>query len=152
MSLEPVIRQEREYLQNLVGRIAALRPHLLLAQRNVSGLALQFLEQANIATAYNVKPAVLEAVSRCTRTRIIHTIDKLAVHPAQTGTCDSFEVKTFVFEGRKKTYIYLSGCQPQLGCTIARSRQLNPIKDQTDHRVYGICCLQFEARDLSYAR
>ncbi|KAI9872400.1 MAG: 1-phosphatidylinositol-3-phosphate 5-kinase, partial [Watsoniomyces obsoletus] len=26
MSLDPVIRQEREYLQNLVGRIAALKP------------------------------------------------------------------------------------------------------------------------------
>jgi 1-phosphatidylinositol-3-phosphate 5-kinase len=148
MSLEPVIRQEREYLQNLVGRIAALRPHLLLAQRNVSGLALQFLEQANIATVYNVKPAVLEAVSRCTRTRIIHTIDKLAVHPAQTGTCDSFEVKTFVFEGRKKTYIYLSGCQPQLGCTIALRGAdnliLSKIKRITEFMVYVVYNLKLE--------
>jgi 1-phosphatidylinositol-3-phosphate 5-kinase len=148
MSLEPVIRQEREYLQNLVGRIAALKPHLLLAQRNVSGLALQFLEKANIATAYNVKPAVLEAVSRCTRTRIIHTIDKLAVHPAQTGTCDSFEVKTFVFEGQKKTYIYLSGCQPQLGCTIAlrgaENSILSKIKRITEFMVYVVYNLKLE--------
>ena len=148
MSLEPVIRQEREYLENLVGRIAALKPHLLLAQRNVSGLALEFLEKANIATAYNVKPAVLEAVSRCTRTRIIHTIDKLAVHPAQTGTCDSFEVKTFVFEGRKKTYIYLSGCQPQLGCTIALRGAdnliLSKIKRITEFMIYVVYNLKLE--------
>jgi 1-phosphatidylinositol-3-phosphate 5-kinase len=148
MSLEPVIRQEREYLQNLVNRIAALKPQLLLAQHNVSGLALQFLEKANIATAYNVKPAVLEAVSRCTRTRIIHTIDKLAVHPAQTGTCDSFEVKTFVFEGRKKTYIYLSGCQPQLGCTIilrgAENSILSKIKRITEFMVYVVYNLKLE--------
>ena len=148
MSLEPVIRQEREYLQNLVGRIAALKPHLLLAQCNVSGLALQFLDKANIATAYNVKPAVLEAVSRCTRTRIIHTIDKLAVHPAQTGTCDNFDVKTFVFEGRKKTYIYLSGCQPQLGCTIilrgAENWILPKIKRITEFMVYVVYNLKLE--------
>ena len=148
MSLEPVIRQEREYLQNLVGRIAALKPQLLLAQRNVSGLALEFLQKANIATAYNVKPAVLEAVSRCTRTRIIHTIDKLAVHPSQTGTCDSFEVKTFVFEGRKKTYTYLSGCQPQLGCTItlrgAENSVLSKIKRVTEFMVYVVYNLKLE--------
>jgi 1-phosphatidylinositol-3-phosphate 5-kinase len=148
MSLEPVIRQEREYLENLVGRIAALKPHLLLAQRNVSGLALEFLEKASIATAYNVKPAVLEAVSRCTRTKIIHTLDKLAVHPAQTGTCDSFEVKTFVFEGQKKTYIYLSGCQPELGCTIAlrgaENSTLSKIKRITEFMVYVVYNLKLE--------
>jgi 1-phosphatidylinositol-3-phosphate 5-kinase len=148
MSLEPVIRQEREYLENLVGRIAALKPHLLLAQRTVSGLALEFLEKAGIATAYNVKPAVLEAVSRCTRTKIIHTIDKLAVQPAQTGTCDSFEVKTFVFEGQKKTYIYLSGCQPELGCTItlrgADNSTLFKIKRITEFMIYVVYNLKLE--------
>ncbi|KAJ8606883.1 hypothetical protein MRB53_040636 [Persea americana] len=54
MSLEPVIAQEREYLNNLVGRIAALRPQLLLVQRNVSGLALSLFEKAGIAVAYNL--------------------------------------------------------------------------------------------------
>ena len=44
MSLDPVIAQEREYLRNLVGRIAALQPHVLLVQKNVSGVALQLLE------------------------------------------------------------------------------------------------------------
>ncbi|TKA49312.1 hypothetical protein B0A49_12420 [Cryomyces minteri] len=55
MSLEPVIAQEREYLRNLVNRIAALRPQILLVQRNVSGLALQYLDEANITVAYNIK-------------------------------------------------------------------------------------------------
>ena len=104
MSLEPVIRQEREYLQNLVSRIAALRPQLLLVQRNVSGLALDLLEQANIATAYNVKASVLEAVSRCCQTRIISSVDKLAIKPAQAGTCSNFYLKTYVHKGKKKTY------------------------------------------------
>ena len=148
MSLEPVIRQEREYLANLVGRIAALKPHLLLAQRNVSGLALQFLENANIATAFNVKPTVLEAVSRCTRTRVIHSMDKLAIQPAHLGTCDMFEVKTFVAEGRKKTYLYLSGCLPQLGCTItlrgADRSMLSKIKRITEFMVYVVYNLKLE--------
>src|SRR5699024_2971296 len=68
MSLEPVIRQEREFLENLVSRIAALKPNLLLMEKNVSGLALELLEKLNIATAYNVNSSVLEAVSSCTQT------------------------------------------------------------------------------------
>src|SRR6202043_2199002 len=65
MSLEPVLAQEKEFLRNMVNRIASLRPHLLLVQKHISGLALQYLTEANISVAYNVKQSVIEAVSRC---------------------------------------------------------------------------------------
>ena len=148
MSLEPVIRQEREFLQNLVNRIVALRPQLLLVERNVSGLALEFLEQANIATAYNVKPSVLAAVSRCARTRIISSIDKLAIKPAQAGTCSDFYLKTYVHGGRKKTYMFLSGCAKELGCTIllrgGSNATLAKVKRITDFMVYVVYNLKLE--------
>ena len=148
MSLEPVIRQEREYLQNLVSRIAALRPQLLLVQRNVSGLALDLLEQANIATAYNVKSSVLEAVSRCSQTRIISSIDKLAIKPIQAGTCSNFYLKTYIHKGRKKTYMFLSGCTKELGCTIvlrgADEGTLAKLKRITEFMVYVVYNLKLE--------
>ena len=148
MSLEPVIRQEREFLQNLVNRIVALRPQLLLVERNVSGLALDFLEQAKIATAYNVKPSVLAAVSRCARTRIISSIDKLAIKPAQAGTCSDFYLKTYVNGGRKKTYMFLSGCAKELGCTIilrgGSNATLAKVKRITDFMVYVVYNLKLE--------
>ena len=148
MSLEPVIRQEREFLQNLVNRIAALRPQLLLVERNVSGLALGFLEQANIATAYNVKASVLEAVSRCCQTRIISSIDKLAINPAQAGKCASFYLKTYVNEGRKKTYMFLSGCAKELGCTIVlrgdNDTTLAKVKRITEFMIYVVYNLKLE--------
>ncbi|SLM37344.1 1-phosphatidylinositol-3-phosphate 5-kinase [Lasallia pustulata] len=148
MSLEPVIRQEREFLQNLVNRIAALRPQLLLVQRNVSGLALEFLEQANIATAYNVKPSVLEAVARCCQTRVISSIDKLSIKPAQAGTCASFYVKTYIQGRGKKTYMYLSGCPKELGCTIvlrgASTKTLATVKRITEFMVYVVYNLKLE--------
>lgn len=148
MSLEPVIRQEREFLHNLVSRIVALRPHLLLVQRNVSGLALEFLENANIATAYNVKASVLEAVSRCTQTRIVSSIDKLAIKPAYTGKCEDFYLKTYVHGGKKKTYMFLSGCAKQLGCTIvlrgAKDETLAKIKRITEFMVYVVYNLKLE--------
>ncbi|PWY91220.1 hypothetical protein BO70DRAFT_329602 [Aspergillus heteromorphus CBS 117.55] len=147
MSLEPVIRQEREFLENLVSRIAALRPNLLLVEKNVSGLALELLEKANIATAYNVKSSVLEAVSRCTQTRIITSMDKLVTTPVHSD-CGSFDVKTYVYNGRKKTYMYLSGCSKALGCTIVLrggdSNVLAKVKRITEFMAYVVYNLKLE--------
>lgn len=147
MSLDPVIRQEREYLENLVGRIATLKPDVLLAQRNVSGLALELLEKARITTIFNVKSSVLDAVSRCTQARVAHSMDKLT-QQGSLGSCDSFEIKTFVADGRKKTYVYLSGCPPQLGCTVvlrgADRQTLAKIKRVTEFMVYVVYNLKLE--------
>ncbi|EED16341.1 1-phosphatidylinositol-3-phosphate 5-kinase (Fab1), putative [Talaromyces stipitatus ATCC 10500] len=148
MSLEPVIRQEREFLESLVSRIAALQPNLLLVEKSVSGLALELLEKSNIATAYNVKPSVLEAVSRCTQTRIITSMDKLVTLPSPTGHCGSFDLKTYVYGGRRKTYMYISGCAKELGCTIvlrgANSDVLSRVKRITEFMVYVVYNLKLE--------
>ncbi|KAJ5163101.1 Zinc finger FYVE/PHD-type [Penicillium coprophilum] len=147
MSLEPVIRQEREFLENLVSRISALRPNLLLVEKTVSGLALGLLEQAGIATAYNVKPSVLEAVSRCTQTRIMTSMDKLLTTTLHSE-CSSFDVKTYVHNGRKKTYIYISGCPKELGCTIilrgGDNRLLAKVKRIAEFMVYVVYNLRLE--------
>lgn len=148
MSLDPVIRQEREYLENLVSRIAALRPDVLLSQRNIAGMALELLERARIAVVFNVKPAVLEAVSRCTHAPIYNSVDKLTLPARELGVCELFEVKTFLAEGRRKTYIYISGCPPELGCTIAlrgtNRETLIKIKRITDFMIYVVYNLKLE--------
>ena len=148
MSLEPVIAQEQEYLKNLVGRIATLRPNVLLVQRNVSGLALDLLDKAGITVVYNIKESVLAAVARVTQTTIIKSVDKLAIDPSHLGQCDSFEVKTFVNAGIRKTYIYLSGCQSDLGCTIvlrgANTDVLCKIKRITEFMCYVAYNLKLE--------
>ncbi|KAF7716843.1 Uncharacterized protein PECH_006978 [Penicillium ucsense] len=147
MSLEPVIRQEREFLENLISRIAALHPNLLLVGTNVSGLALALLEQAGIATAYNVKPSVLEAVSRCTQTRIVTSMDKLLTTELRSD-CSSFDVRTYVHNGRKKTYMYISGCPKELGCTIVLrggdAEVLGKVKQITEFMVYVVYNLRLE--------
>ena len=148
MSLEPVIAQEREYLHNLVGRISALRPHILLVQRNVSGLAVRLLEQAGITVAYNIKESVLAAVARVTKTTMIKSVDKLAMDPSHLGGCESFDVRTYMHQGVRKTYIYLSGCQPDLGCTIVLrggdTRTLRKIKRITEFMCYVVYNLKLE--------
>ncbi|KKK26588.1 1-phosphatidylinositol-3-phosphate 5-kinase (Fab1) [Aspergillus rambellii] len=147
MSLEHVLRQEREFLENLISRIAALRPTLLLVEKNVSGLALELLDRASIATVYNVKSSVLEAVSRCTQTRIITSMDKLVTTPVNSD-CGSFDVKTYVYKGQRKTYIYLSGCRKELGCTIVlrggNHDVLTKVKRITEFMTYVVYNLRLE--------
>lgn len=148
ISLEPVIAQEREYLRNLVGRISALKPDVLLVQRNVSGVALQMLQEANITVIYNVKETVLAAVARVTRTIMVKSVDKLSMDPSQLGRCQSFDVRTFVHLGSRKNYIYIAGCDPSLGCTIilrgARIETLRQIKRITEFMCYVVYNLRLE--------
>ncbi|KAK0104208.1 1-phosphatidylinositol-3-phosphate 5-kinase [Cadophora gregata f. sp. sojae] len=151
MSLEPVIAQEKEFLRNMVNRIASLRPQLLLVQKHISGLALQYLAEANITVVYNVKQSVIEAVSRCAQTEIISSIDMVALKPVHIGKSAGFDVKTYVHNdipGRKKTYIYLSGCPKELGCTIAlrgaNMAILSKMKRITEFMVYVVYNLKLE--------
>ncbi|TVY33458.1 1-phosphatidylinositol 3-phosphate 5-kinase [Lachnellula subtilissima] len=151
MSLEPVIAQEKEFLRNMVNRIASLRPQLLLVQKQVSGLALQYLDEAGIAVAYNVKQSVIEAVSRFAQTEVISSIDMVALRPVHVGKCAGFDVKTYVHNdipGKKKTYIYLSGCPKDLGCTIslrgANLNVLSKMKQITEFMVYVVYNLKLE--------
>lgn len=151
MSLQPVIEQEKQYLRMVVSRIANLRPHVLLANKSVSGVALQYLSEAGIAVVYNVKLAVIEAVSRCAKADIIESLDMLVL-PTQVGLAGGFEVKTFVnndYPGRKKTYIFISGCRPELGCTIAlrgaTTDTLHRMKKVTEFMIYVVYNLKLEA-------
>jgi 1-phosphatidylinositol-3-phosphate 5-kinase len=151
MSLQPVIEQEKEYLRVVVQRITNLRPNVLLAEKGVSGVALQYLSDANISVAYNVKHTVIEAVARCAETEIITSRDMLAL-PIKVGRCASFDVRTFVnndYPGRKKSYIFLSGCRPDLGCTIslrgADHSVLGRIKQIVEFMVYVVYNLRLES-------
>lgn len=155
MSLQPVIEQEKEFLRVVVQRITNLRPQVLLAEKSISGVALQYLSEANISVAYNVKHTVIEAVARCAETDIISSLDMLAL-PVQIGKCASFEVRTFVnndYPGRKKSYIYLSGCAPELGCTItlrgSNSMVLAKVKHIMEFMVYVVYNLKLESSLLN---
>lgn len=120
MSLEPLLKQEKEYLHNLVHRIAAQRPHVVLAERNVSRLALEFLMDHNIAVARNVKREAIEAVARATQADIISSMDKLALEP-RLGRCGTFRVQTFahsLIPGGRKTFMRFEGCPKSFGCTL----------------------------------
>lgn len=151
MSLDPVIAQEKDFLRNMVNRIASLKPDVVFVQSHIAGLALQYLAEANIAVVYNVKQSVIEAVSRFAQTEIISSIDMVALKPVNVGRSAGFDVKTYVnkdIPNRKKTCIFVSGCPKELGCTIVLRGATIPIltkmKKITEFMVYVVYNLKLE--------
>ncbi|KAI6047997.1 hypothetical protein EDC04DRAFT_2620899 [Pisolithus marmoratus] len=115
-----VMRQEKEYLGNLTSRIAALRPHIVIAEKSVSRTALEELAKQNIAVTRSVKPSAIQFVARMTQGDIFSSMDKLALEP-RLGHCTRFRIQTFdhpLIPGRRKTYMRFEGCNHDMGCTI----------------------------------
>lgn len=120
MSLDPILKQENDYLRLLTNRIIDLRPHIVLVERFVSRIALEFLYKANIVVARGVKFSAIHQVARCTHADIIGSMDKLALEP-RLGRCADFKVQTFEHElipGRRKTYMRFEGTHNGFGGTI----------------------------------
>lgn len=120
MSLDPIMKQERDYLRLLTKRIIDLRPHIVLVERFVSRIALDFLFQANIVVARGLKQTAIHQVARCTHADIIASMDKLALEP-RLGRCADFKVQTFEHElipGRRKTYMRFEGTHNGFGGTV----------------------------------
>ncbi|KAJ3108078.1 hypothetical protein HDU97_002313 [Phlyctochytrium planicorne] len=120
MSLEPVLAQEREHVKNLTSRIVALDPSIVIVEKTVSRIALEFFLEAGITIVHTVKPSIIEAIARCTGAEIIASMDRLAIQP-KLGSCERFEVRYFdnrLIDGGRKTFLYFQGCQKELGCTL----------------------------------
>lgn len=149
MSIDQVIAQEKEFLHKLVKRIILLlpKPDVLVSGSSISGYALRLLAEANISVAYNVKPQVIERLSRLVEADIVATMEKLATNP-KLGRCELFEVRSFAFHNTKKTFMFFTGCKSVLGCTLILrgndEETLNKIKNIVEFMVYMMFHLKLE--------
>lgn len=150
MSFDPMIAQGKEYIHNLVMRIVSHKPSVLVVGNTVSGIALDLLLEYGVATLINVKPSVIEALSRSCEADIISSIDKLSSNP-ELGACGQFSVRTSVHDlipGHKKTLVYLNGCPEELGCTVVLRggdmQTLSRIKRILDFMIYVVYNLKLE--------
>ena len=120
MSLDPILAQEKDYLRLLTRRIVDVRPHIVLVERAVSRIALEYLLEANLAVARGVKQSAIHQVARCTQADVVASMDRLALEP-RLGRCAEFQIQSFEHElipGRRKTLMRFEGCQGDYGCTL----------------------------------
>jgi hypothetical protein len=70
-SFDALLQQEKQHLQIVVNKIAALKPDVVVVEKTVSRLALEFLLKANISLVLNVKPSLMQRISRFTNAEIL---------------------------------------------------------------------------------
>lgn len=148
LSIETVIAQEREYLDKLVSRLTSLSPNVVLVGANVSGYALELLNKAGVVVQFNLKPQVIERIAKLTEADIAISIDKLAGN-VKMGTCEKFEVSSYVYKNISKTYTFIRGCNRELGGTILlrgdTEETLRKLKDVSEFMVYVTFSLKLES-------
>ncbi|TKA50760.1 hypothetical protein B0A53_06025 [Rhodotorula sp. CCFEE 5036] len=118
LSLDKVHAQERQYLETLAVRIQHSVPHIVLAQRNVSQVALEQLKDRGIVVARHVKASALASLSHSFGAEIISSTNGLL--DPRIGKCRSFRVQTFVhprIPGGRKTFLRFEG-DSRSNCTI----------------------------------
>ncbi|KAM9305916.1 1-phosphatidylinositol 3-phosphate 5-kinase [Gastrophryne carolinensis] len=116
--IDPIVLQEREFLKNYVQRIVDVRPTLVLVEKTVSRIAQDMLLEHGITLVINVKPQVLDRVSRMTQGDLVMSMDQLLTKP-RLGTCHKFYIHVFPLpHNESKTLMFFEGCLQHLGCTI----------------------------------
>lgn len=118
ISLRIVNSQQAVYISNLVSRLVSLEPDIIVVGDTVCGLAEQLLEDANITVISNMKPQVIERISRYTKGDIFQSVNDLFFKKGKLGTCGRFEVKRFLYKDTVKTYSFFTGSVIESGFTI----------------------------------
>lgn len=107
-------------MKNAVAKIATFKPEVLLVEKVVSGLAQEFLFNLGITLVLNVKPSVMDRVSRCCQADIVPSIDAHQLSKPKLGSCRLFHVETLSLDrsNSTKTLMFFDGCQSRLGATV----------------------------------
>lgn len=118
ISLRIVKSQQLVYITNLVSRLVSLEPDIVIVGDSVCGFAEKLLEEANITVISNVKPQVIERISRYTKGLIYQSVNDLFFKKGALGTCSAFEIRRFLYKDLIKTYAFFEGTKSQEGFTI----------------------------------
>ncbi|OXB62577.1 hypothetical protein ASZ78_014177 [Callipepla squamata] len=149
--IDPIVLQEREFLKNYVQRIVDVRPNLVLVEKTVSRIAQDMLLEHGIALVINVKPQVLDRVSRMTQGDLVMSMDQLLTKP-RLGTCHKFYMQVFQLPyDQTKTLMFFEGCPQHLGCTIklcgAAEYELARVKEIL---IFMICVAYHSQLEISF--
>nr|XP_033803013.1 1-phosphatidylinositol 3-phosphate 5-kinase isoform X2 [Geotrypetes seraphini]XP_033803014.1 1-phosphatidylinositol 3-phosphate 5-kinase isoform X2 [Geotrypetes seraphini]XP_033803015.1 1-phosphatidylinositol 3-phosphate 5-kinase isoform X2 [Geotrypetes seraphini]XP_033803016.1 1-phosphatidylinositol 3-phosphate 5-kinase isoform X2 [Geotrypetes seraphini] len=149
--IEPIVLQEREFLKNYVQRIVDVRPTLVLVEKTVSRIAQDMLLEHGITLVINVKPQILDKISRMTQGDLVMSMDQLLTKP-RLGTCHKFYLQVFQLPNDElKTLMFFEGCLQHLGCTIklcgASEYELARVKEIL---IFMVCVAYHSQLEISF--
>lgn len=136
-SFDTLIEQEDRYLTILVEKIMSLSPTIILVGKAVARRAQELLCEHSVAVMQNIKPHLLERISRMTGATTLPSTDHMIQQYGEgcLGSCALFWLRSVLDDPEKidvnraqrvlkspisrgSTYAYIQGCPPELGCTL----------------------------------
>ncbi|XP_069471711.1 1-phosphatidylinositol 3-phosphate 5-kinase isoform X3 [Ambystoma mexicanum] len=149
--IDPIVLQEREFLKNYVQRIVDVRPTLVLVEKTVSRIAQDMLLEHGITLVINVKPQVLDRVSRMTQGDLVMSMDQLLTKP-RLGTCHKFYMHIFQLPNNEaKTLMFFEGCPLHLGCTIKlRGASMYELARVKEIIIFMVCVAYHSQLEISF--
>ncbi|CAN0873593.1 Putative 1-phosphatidylinositol-3-phosphate 5-kinase FAB1C [Linum grandiflorum] len=159
-SFNTLVQEENDHLKMIISKIEALRPNVLLVEKNVSPYAQEYLLTKEISLVPNVKKPLMECIARCTGALISPSIDTIST--TRLGNCELFRVERFLEEHEPanqfnkkptKTLMFFEGCPRRLGCTVLlRGRccdELKKVKHVVQYAVFAAYHLSLETSFLA---
>ncbi|GER44471.1 1-phosphatidylinositol-3-phosphate 5-kinase fab1 [Striga asiatica] len=159
-SFETLLQQENDHLKNIVLKIEAHRPNVLLVEKSVSSFALEHLLAKEISLVLNVKRPLLERIARCSGASITPSIEHLST--TRLGHCELFRLEKVPEEHEpmnqinkkpSKTLMFFEGCPRRLGCTVVLRgsfrKELKKVKHVVQYAVFAAYHLSLETSFLA---
>ncbi|CAN1317714.1 Putative 1-phosphatidylinositol-3-phosphate 5-kinase FAB1C [Linum perenne] len=159
-SFNTLVQEENDHLKMIISKIEALRPNVLLVEKNVSPYAQEYLLTKEISLVPNVKKPLMERIARCTGALISPSIDTIST--TRLGNCELFRVERFLEEHElanqfnkkpTKTLMFFEGCPRRLGCTVllrgSCCDELKKVKDVVQYAVFAAYHLSLETSFLA---
>ena len=92
-SLDPLVLQEYAFLKNFVKRVLALKPNVILVEKNVARVAQDMLLAGGVTLVHNIKSSVMDNIARCTGADLLQTMEQ--VTRPRLGKCQQFRLQKF---------------------------------------------------------
>lgn len=128
MSLDSIMAQEYEFLRILVARITAQRPHVVMAEKGVSHIALSMFEQAGIVVFSRLKRTAIDTIAHCTQADVIASIDRLSLEP-RLGRCACISIDTYQQAGdpeQRKPLLRVEVASKEVSCALILRGTIQP--------------------------
>ncbi|CDW54736.1 Putative FYVE finger-containing phosphoinositide kinase [Trichuris trichiura] len=148
-SIDAIIMQESYHLRQVVHKVLAHQPDILIVEDSVASTAQELFSQSGLTVLHNVKRSAIQRIARCTRCDVVHSVE----FKSRMGRCGLFRTEQVtLLDGSTKMLCRFEDCPPQLGCTILLSGpckwQLYVVKKILKHLIASIYSARLEVEML----
>lgn len=118
-SLESIFAAESQYLKNYCSKLLLRhKADILVVEKSVARIAQEIFLLSNVSLVLNVKPSIMDKLSRFLQADPMYSIDD-PIRKPKLGFCSKFYVENYQLgNDRQKSLMFFEGTPTNLGCTV----------------------------------